>query len=200
MAPLCLAVRLPLLIVLLFILCSLFVARIVSPLRVYDRLTLLNIRDSVGKSIICGSDGHSKTPPPLLASIPPHLRRLSCCLPRKSRRRRRGKRGGILVKVKAYLASVHDPRRFPAGSLADYNGYDLRSSTEYRYRWLRPVLRDTGVLLPCCRPVRISQRGCVPGNLRSLSRFSRLTDACSQWTGPLPLSGHPALHISLYML
>ena len=96
MAPLCLAGRLPLLSVLLFFLCLLFVARIVSPLQVYDRLTPLNIRDSFEKLPICGSDGHSTLPPPLLASIPPHLRRLSCWLPRNNRHRRRRKRGGIL--------------------------------------------------------------------------------------------------------
>ncbi|XP_032366676.1 LOW QUALITY PROTEIN: uncharacterized protein LOC116685831 [Etheostoma spectabile] len=79
-------------------------------------------------------------------------------------------------------SSLHDPCRPPAGDFTDYSGYDLRSSTEYRYRWLRPVLWDTGVLLPCCRPVRISQRGCVPGNLRSLSRFSLQADRCSVHT------------------
>ena len=169
--------HLPLLSVLLFFLCLLFVAQIVSPLQVYDRLTLINICESFEKLPICGLDGHSKTPMPLLASIPLHLRHFSCWLPRNSRRRRRGKQGGILIKVKH--SSFHDPRRLSAGSITDYSGYDLWSSTYYSYRWLRPVIRDTGVLLQCCRPVRISQRGCAPGNLRPLSRFSHLSGRCS---------------------
>ncbi|XP_049460938.1 uncharacterized protein LOC125906366 [Epinephelus fuscoguttatus] len=155
----------------------------VLPMLVYDRLTLLNIRDSLEKRPICGSDGHSKIPPPFLASIPPQLRRLSCWLSRNSRRRRRGKRGGVLIKLKSYLASsCHDPCRLLAGSSADYRGYDLRSSKEYRYRWLRPVFQDTGAPLPCCRLVRTSQRGCVPGNLRSLTRSSLQTGQCSVHT------------------
>lgn len=167
----------------MFFLYLLSVVRSVSPLLVYDRLTLLNIRKSLEKLPICGFAGHSKRLPPYLESIPPYLWRPSCWLPRNSRRRKRGKRGGVLIKLKMSLASsLHDPCRLPAGPFTDYSGYDLRSSTEYRYRWLRPVLRDTGVLLPCCRPVRISQRGCVPGNLRSLSRFSRQSDRCSVHT------------------
>jgi len=144
---------------------------------VYDRLTLLNIQKSLGKLPICSPGKHSKTPPPFLASIPPHLWRIPCWLPRNSRRRRRGKRGGTLAKLKSYLASLrNNPCRLLRGSSSDYRGYDLRSSMEHRYRWLQPVLRDSGAPLPCCRLVRTSRRGCVPGNLRSLSRLSHQTD------------------------
>lgn len=145
MAPLCLACHLPLLGLLLFYLCLLLVTRSVSMLRVYDRLTLLNIRQSLEKLPIGGSDGHSKSPPPFLASIPSFLRHPSCRLPHRSRRRRRGKRGGVLVRLKTHLASsLHGPC-----CLAGY--------------------------LQRHRLVRISRRGCVSNNLRPLSRISQST-------------------------
>lgn len=85
--------------------------------------------------------------------------------------------------MKSYLASsCNDRWRLLAGFSTDYGGYDLRSSKEYRYRLLRPVLRDAETPLLCCWLVRTSQRGCVLANLRSLSRFSHQTDRCSVHT------------------
>ncbi len=63
MTPLCLAGRLSLLSVLPFFWFLMSVIWSVSPLQVYDHLTLLNNHDSLGKWPICCSDGHSKMPP-----------------------------------------------------------------------------------------------------------------------------------------
>lgn len=71
MAPLCVAGRLPLLPFLCIVLFLASFVHNVSPLLVYDRLTLFNIRDSVDKLLIQGFSGQPKTPPPVLASIPP---------------------------------------------------------------------------------------------------------------------------------
>lgn len=162
---------------LLIIVFLLFVIHDVSSLFVYNRLMLLKIRDTVNNLPQCAKNGHSNTPPPLIASVPACLWRPVCTLSHNKRRRRRGKRGGLLVKLKAYLAS----------SRVDYSGcslsgiprgfkeFDLRRSLEYCYRWLRPVFPDAGCSLPCHRLVRIQTRGCVQGNLRPLSRAAQQT-------------------------
>lgn len=70
MAPLCVAGRLPLL-PFLCIVCHFY--RTVSSLLVYDRLCLLQIRDSVVDPPIQDFYGWTKPPPPVLASVPPYL-------------------------------------------------------------------------------------------------------------------------------
>lgn len=80
-APLCVAGRLPLQPFLYIVLFLLLLAQNVSPLLVYDRLTLLNIGQSVGKLPIHDFIGQPKSPSPLLALIPPYLPRL----PQKTR-------------------------------------------------------------------------------------------------------------------
>lgn len=99
--------------------------------------------------------------------------RLPCLLPRNSRCQRRGKQGGISPKLRTYLECLcRNLCHLQVKTPTVFEGYDLRSSSEFRYRWLRLIPRDIGTLLPCCRPVRISLRGCVPGNLRSLHCFA----------------------------
>ncbi|ROL45308.1 hypothetical protein DPX16_0966 [Anabarilius grahami] len=138
---------------------------------------LLKIRDTVNNLPQCAKNGHSNTPPPLLASVPAYLWRPVCALPRNKRRRRRGKRGRLLVKLKAYLASsrVDYSGCSLNGIPRDFTKFDLRRSLEYCYRWLRPAFPDAGCSLPCRRPVRIQTRGCVEGNLRPLSRAAQQT-------------------------
>ncbi len=82
--------RLPLLCVLLLLLLITVFVKNVSPLLMYDRQTLLNIRDSLIKPTIYGYRGQSKTLPLFLASVPHYLQRLPVHLPRKRRHRKRG--------------------------------------------------------------------------------------------------------------
>lgn len=154
MAPLCLASRLPPLCVLLLLSILSHFAQNVSPLLVYDRQTLLNIRNYVVKPSICGFSGQSKMPLPFLSSVPSYLWRVPCLLPAinhyRKRSRRRGRRGGRLVRLRAYLtlSSASDPRCFTELS-RKYDGYVVKCSLEYCYRWLRPVVPDAEYTPAC---------------------------------------------------
>ncbi|ROL41604.1 hypothetical protein DPX16_22947 [Anabarilius grahami] len=142
MAPLYMVRRPRLLSLLLIFVFLLFVIHDVSSLLVYNRMMLLKIRDTVNNLPQCAKNRHSNTPPPLLASVPAYLWRPVCALPRNKRRRRRGKRGGLLVKLKAYLASLRVDYSGCSlnGIPRDFTKFDLRRSLEYCYRWLRPAL------------------------------------------------------------
>ncbi|XP_054870838.1 uncharacterized protein LOC118471156 isoform X2 [Amphiprion ocellaris] len=74
---------------LVFLLVLLVVTVDVSSLLVYDRQALLDLRPSFEKLVSFEPDGHKTGCPPLLSGIPA--------------RRRQGKRGGRLVKLKAWL-------------------------------------------------------------------------------------------------
>lgn len=80
----------------------------VLALLVYDRQTLYNItasEDTLSGRYELGN--HQTTGrPPFLADIPAFLCRLPCVIPCKKRWRPRGKRGRVLVRLKAYLAST----------------------------------------------------------------------------------------------
>lgn len=143
MAPLCMVRRPPLLSLLAFLLFLLFVIANATSQFVYDSLTLLRIRDSVNYFPVQAGNGHSNTPPPHLASVPAYLWRPVYALPRnKKHRRRRGKRGGIHVKFRAYLASrsVDCPGDSRGSLPVDLGIFYLRRSLDYRYCWLHPVL------------------------------------------------------------
>lgn len=157
MVPLCVASRLPLLpflyIIMYIILYSIFLlllAQNVSPLLLYDSLTLLNIRDSVGKLPIHDFIEQPKSLPPLLALIPPYLRCPPTGLLRYSCRRRRGRRGGVLCRLRAYLASPStDNSCYPL--LPDAGGQVFASLPEARYHPLP------------CSPVSGTQMGLRTG-------------------------------------
>lgn len=123
------------------------------------------------KSVILWSIYRSP-PPPVLASVPPYLRRPPVPLPRNSRCRRRGRRDGVICRPRAHLAlsSTFNSRRTLFDLSRECAVYDIRGSADYFYRWLLPILSETGLPLPCCHPVRIHRRGCAPENLRSVSR------------------------------
>ncbi len=109
MAPVSMACRLsPCCLLFAIVLFICICCRDVSASLVYDRQTFYNIRASVDTlSGRYGLGNHQTTGlPPYLADIPAFLRRPPCVIPRKKRWRRRGKRGGVLVRFKAYLASV----------------------------------------------------------------------------------------------
>lgn len=162
MAHLCVASRLPLLPVLCIVLFLLFLIRDVSPLLVYDRLTLLNLRDFAEKLPNQGFSRRPNIPPPLLASIPPHLWHFPSGSLRNSRRRRRGRRGGLSYRLRAHGFVLHSS----FGLSRERVSYYIRGSTDPCYRWLIPAIPETGYPRPCCRPMRICRRGCVPENLR----------------------------------
>ncbi|XP_056586108.1 uncharacterized protein LOC130407337 isoform X1 [Triplophysa dalaica] len=142
MAPVSTACRLsPCCLLNLLLAIALFICiccRDVSALLFYDRQTLYNIGDFnntlSGRHVL--EYQHTTNPPPFLADIPAFLHRLPCVIPRKKRWRRRGKRGGVLVRFKAYLVSssvgVVCPRDGVSVSVA-------RLSLDVRGRWLRPV-------------------------------------------------------------
>lgn len=190
MAPLCMACRIPLLSLLMFIFSILFKIQNASSLLMYDRLTLLKIRDFVNNLPVHGTNGHSNTPPPFLESIPAYLRCPTSPRPRKKRHKRRGKRGGILVHFKAYLASGdYNPRCSWNGPQANHvlvhhaslqaSIFHYRRFLEYSYRWLRPAIPDTSCSLSRCRPVRFQRRGCVLGHLRPLNRATLQSESCA---------------------
>ncbi|XP_025757021.1 uncharacterized protein LOC109200448 isoform X1 [Oreochromis niloticus] len=99
MAPVCVARRLSLPLLCLFVL--FFIAR-VNPLLMYNRQTLLDLRLVASDLTNTTYTGH-KTLPPFLAGIPANLCRTLAPASRRKRFRRRGKRSGLLVKLKAYL-------------------------------------------------------------------------------------------------
>ena len=147
-------------------------------LLLYDRLKLLGIRDFVDNLPIQNFGDRARPPPPVVASVPSHLWRLPCWLPRNSRRRRRGKRGGVICRLKAQLASysTYNARQMLLGLSNDYAGYDIRGSMDYSYRWLLPAVPDAGYPRPCRRPVRIRRWGRALENLRPVNRASQQTD------------------------
>ncbi|XP_059181166.1 serine/threonine-protein kinase Chk2-like [Centropristis striata] len=112
----------------------------VSTLIVYNRQALYNIK-ALSESLSLSRQGKHHSLPPVFAEVPVHLLHFPCALPRKKRFRRRGKRGGVIVKFKAYLATsvgrsdarlIHDGRYFPA----------VKRALHMRGCWIRPVLPE----------------------------------------------------------
>ena len=100
MAPVCQARRQVLYLLCLFLLLLTLVHNI-NALLVYDRQTLLDLRNAainLKKSDYC--EGGTPFPP----DLPADLRRTLAPLPRRRRYRRRGKRSGYLVKLRLGLA------------------------------------------------------------------------------------------------
>lgn len=148
MAPLCVAGRLPLLPFLCIVLFLLLLAHNVSPLLVYDHLTLWNIGDSVDKLLIQGFSGPPKTLLPLLASILPHLWCPPSGLVCNSRCRRWGRRGGVISRLRAYLASS-SARRPPFELSRECASYNIRRSRDPCYQWLLRAFPKAGYPLWC---------------------------------------------------
>lgn len=149
-----------------------------SPLLVYDRLTLLSIRNSVEKVPIYDSVGQlTGTPPPFLTSIPAYLWRQPCLPLQRNSRRRRGRRGGIRVRLRVNLTSSSAcDRGHPCGGFsAGFVGCGLRS-VACSYRWLRSTVPGFESPFPCYWNRERLKRGCVLGNLRPLGRASQWTE------------------------
>ena len=101
MAQVCVPGRLLLLKWLVFLEFITFGITQIRSLLLYDRQ--LDLRHNV-RTLGVFEHGGQKTVPPLLAGIPTHLYRALVLPPRQKRFRRRGKRGGRLVKLNAWLA------------------------------------------------------------------------------------------------
>ena len=147
-----------------------YVCQNVSALLVYDSQALLHLRPSLELILPPNptSGNHKSSPPPLLSDIPTYLRRSHCILPRRKRFRRRGKRGGALVHLKAYLtaSSVNYPRLGCHGPPA---------ARQVRDRWIRPVFPELRTLrgplaAPPARLTAPGPRGVQHAHLRQLRR------------------------------
>ncbi|KAI2645456.1 RNA-directed DNA polymerase from mobile element jockey [Labeo rohita] len=147
-----------------------------SALLIYDRQTLYNIRaseDTLSGRYELGNQTTSL--PPFLADILAFLRRSPCVIPRKKRWRQRGKRRGVLVRFKAYLASTMSVRCPRDGSCVPVAPRSLAT----RGRWLCPVFSSsTGITegdlsIGPSPPVRVQvrvRRGVDSSHLRPLGR------------------------------
>lgn len=171
MAPVCVAGRLQLVWLIMFVLCvSTFFQHILTHL-IYDKQSLLLIRDSLELRINQDSSEPNSTTPPLEFTVPGYLRRSLYIAPGKKRRRKRGKRGGAAVRWKIYLASLSGARCLPSAP---------RRGTFFdcccpRDRWIQPVMPvvsspPSQVFLP-----RLRKGGVNSTNLRSLCLTSQLT-------------------------
>ncbi|GAA6074940.1 uncharacterized protein LOC113038370, partial [Tachysurus ichikawai] len=138
MAPVCVAGRLFSLALIVFVLFLLATFNNVDSLLVYDRQTLLNIRANIENMLIYNSGG-SKTSPHL-HDLPAYLCRKPLPAQKKKRHRRRGKRGGLLVKIKSRLAVSRNPRRTSAEYQVDDCIYISMRSLDPVYTWLVPVV------------------------------------------------------------
>lgn len=151
MAPVCTACHLPLSVLCVFLLFLLFVTHQVDSLLVYDRQELLNIRLSAGNVVRFGVDGQNTCPPPFPSDLPAFLCRPLAPPPPRKRYRRRGKRSGLLVRLKARSAvTSENTTRFPSGLFAGHGASHTRSIS-YLYldpvvRWLVPIVgADAGL-------------------------------------------------------
>ncbi|CAJ1061240.1 RNA-directed DNA polymerase from mobile element jockey [Xyrichtys novacula] len=178
MAPVCVACRLSLSALFLFVLFVSFVISKVSSLYVYDHQTLLDLRPSAKDLVKVDPDhcGHTTFKPFHPCGIPAHLRCTFAPFPRRKRRRRRGKRSGQQVKVKSLLArsSVVSLRRNGVGS----GLFPHLRSLHPVDSWLVPVVGSDGMVRPRgpCSP-RPRRRGVNPRHLRALCRAPRSADA-----------------------
>lgn len=172
MAPVYMACRLPALFVfvllLLLITCS---TQHVSSMFIYDRTQLLKIQATVEAAFKNDFKGSGFIPPHLLENVPVYLCRSSPGVHRRRRGRKRGKRGGIIVKLKQARGGrdLGAEIRLCAG-LAVTGGHNRRIDrrfTKDRCGWIQqilpkgPAVRRTGWSRVCTRGIDLQ-------NLRSI--------------------------------
>ncbi|XP_055020382.1 uncharacterized protein LOC129411985 [Boleophthalmus pectinirostris] len=176
MAPACTGSRLPALLKLLFVVTFLSIlCQDFSGLLVYDRQALFNLKCSHELFLNHNFEDQASRFPPHLASVPAYLLR-SPVSTRRKRPRKRGKRGGVLVRVKAYWRANAGiiPLLATPGNTALQGSHGLR--------WIQPVTPvrlDTGLRhLPLAAPLHkrlAKRRGVDLGRLRLLRRSSTRT-------------------------
>ena len=185
MAPVWLAGRLRLCVLLLFVLLLASVTKTIDSLLVYDRQELLKIKASVDCLVVPGQDDQRNFVPPLLADIPAYLLHVKDSLPRRRKRhRRRGTRAGRLVRVKAWLAISPESAQFSRSDPPEYGAYRRLSSRRppaLVRTWLLPVV-DPYEEFHGLRSVlpRLRRLGGVNhGNLKPLSRAARAANTAA---------------------
>ncbi|ROL55352.1 hypothetical protein DPX16_4820 [Anabarilius grahami] len=151
-----------------------------SPL-VYDRQLLLDIHDSfvttynseLGSSVA----GSQLCFPNLALDIPEYLRRWPHDVSGKKRRRRRGKRRGVVVKLKMELhtghVSISVMQNPGSGRCADWCWLDPL------VRWLQPILPDSPSIfqdspptISCHLPICVHHGGATLQKLHTLNKAS----------------------------
>ncbi|XDV29381.1 hypothetical protein PO909_032517 [Leuciscus waleckii] len=182
----------------------LFAFRYGSALLAYDRQTLLDLR-AWSETLLPSDRPLLNQLTPLLADIPVHLRRmptvsprrdrdqksrsngsyrseyrrwLSCPPPMRKRSRRRGKRAGMIARLKAHLRAsslvescpgLSPPARFVCS------------------RWIRPVfLEPSPMLAPTNRPATLAQL--KAGNSRRKFNYIQPPDAGPVWSAAFPVA------------
>ncbi|CAI5695095.1 unnamed protein product, partial [Oreochromis niloticus] len=168
MAPVCVARRLSLPLLCLFVL-GFFIAR-VNPLLMYNRQTLLDLRLVASDLTNTTYTGH-KTLPPFLCGIPANLCRTLAPASRRKRFRRRGKRSGLLVKLKAYLVRSSPAPWNKRGSVPHH--VFSPGSLEPIDAWLVPVVGSDQMSQPRKIFPHLRRRGANLRNLRPLCRVSQ---------------------------
>ncbi|RXN28334.1 RNA-directed DNA polymerase from mobile element jockey-like protein [Labeo rohita] len=159
----------------------------ISALLVYDRQALFNIRVSHEIFIKQNIRGDECKDPPFLSAIPDYLRCVAPVIQRR-RPRKRGKRSGVLVRVRAYLRTSCGSSGRRGRAMAGLLSPAFLGPAVPRRRWLYPVAPAVGVpvvdqlfspatdCLP--RPPGSGGRGVDRGNLCVLSRvWSRSSSA-----------------------
>ncbi|XP_013870705.1 uncharacterized protein LOC106522286 [Austrofundulus limnaeus] len=169
MAPVYVAGRLSLSILVISLLFLSFGTSEIKSLLVYDRQTLLDLRHPVNKVSTSATWKHNIFPE--LSGYPAHLYQTPVLPSRRKRHRRRGKRGGRLVRLRVCLSRSKCFRTVPV----------MFTSVFVPLRFLEPVdpclIHVVGGDVPqrnrrLCLP-RLSKRGVNPQNLKSLSRAQR---------------------------
>ncbi|KAK7883879.1 hypothetical protein WMY93_027002 [Mugilogobius chulae] len=147
----------------------------VTTLLVYDRHTLLNLRDSITKSTTTGFSGQSKTLPPFLASVP-----TTCGVYRPHCPARPPEKAGqarwSTGETEGLPEAVFDKRSSPRAASAGVDGFLVRYCSEVS--WLQSTISDsdTAGCPSRARRVSVCKRGSVQENLRPLARGSEQSD------------------------
>ncbi|CAI5695128.1 unnamed protein product [Oreochromis niloticus] len=136
----------------------------------YNRQTLLDLRLVASDLTNTTYTGH-KTLPPFLCGIPANLCRTLAPASRRKCFRRRGKRSGLLVKLKAYLVRSSPAPWNKRGSVP-HHVFSPRS-LEPIDAWLVPVVGSDQMSQPRKIFPHLRRRGANLQNLRPLCRVSQ---------------------------
>ncbi|CAI5695105.1 unnamed protein product [Oreochromis niloticus] len=136
----------------------------------YNRQTLLDLRLVASDLTNTTYTGH-KTLPPFLCGIPANLCRTLAPASRRKRFRRRGKRSGLLVKLKAYLVRSSPAPWNKRGSVPHH--VFSPGSLEPIDAWLVPVVASDQMSQPRKIFPHLRRRGANLRNLRPLCRVSQ---------------------------
>ena len=146
-------------------------------LRIYDRQSLLHIKDSLDHFTSATPAVHHRLHPTFIQPPLECIRRLSCCSAhRKKRRKRRGKRGGLRVKIRSWARLAHSQSGLGLHLCHDFSsGRDdiflTRRSWDLIYSChvsAAPLKSSSTPVIPARPRLRIRSGGINPRNIRSL--------------------------------